>query len=63
MTWKQLTEKDCREWKRSAINPPDMWRSGVSSVMRVASQLSGRGAHSCGCCPCTCTLIKNPIMI
>ena len=31
MTWKQLTEKDCREWKRSAINPHDrnMWRSGV----------------------------------
>ena len=21
MTWKQLTEKDCREWKLSAINP------------------------------------------
>ena len=22
-----------------------------------------KGAHWCGCCPCTCTLIKNPIMI
>ena len=22
-----------------------------------------KGAHRCGCCPCTCTLIKNPIMI
>ena len=21
MTWKQLTERDCREWKLSAINP------------------------------------------
>ena len=21
------------------------------------------GAHWCGCCPCTCTLMKNPIMI
>ena len=45
MTWKQLTERDCREWKLSAINPHDSrtWRSGVRSAMRVASQLSGRG--------------------
>ena len=45
MTWKQLTEKDCREWKLSAINPHDRhsWRSGVRSAMRSASQLSGRG--------------------
>ena len=39
MTWKQLTEKDCREWKLSAIDPHDRhtWRSGVRS------QLPGRG--------------------
>ena len=45
MTWKQLTERDCREWKLSAINPHDrnVWRSGVRSAMRAASQLSGRG--------------------
>ena len=45
MTWKQLTKRDCREWKLSAINPHDrnMWRSGVRSAMRAASQLSGRG--------------------
>ena len=45
MTWKQLTERDCREWKFSAINPHDRhtWRSGVRSAMRAASQLSGRG--------------------
>ena len=45
MTWKQLTERDCREWKLSAINPHDRrtWRSGVRSDMRAASQLSGRG--------------------
>ena len=44
MTWKQLTERDCREWKLSAINPHDrnMWRSGVRSAMRAASQLSVR---------------------
>ena len=47
MTWKQLTERDCREWKLSAINPHDRrtWRSGVRSAMRAASQLSGMGAH------------------
>ena len=45
MTWKQLTERDCREWKLSAINPHHRhsWRSGVRSAMRAASQLSGRG--------------------
>ena len=45
MTWKQLTEMDCREWKLSAINPHDRrtWRSGVRSAMHAASQLSGRG--------------------
>ena len=44
MTWKQLTERYCREWKLLAINPHDrnMWRSGVRSAMRAASQLSGR---------------------
>ena len=31
MTWKQLTERVCREWKLLAINPHDRrtWRSGV----------------------------------
>ena len=45
MTWKQLTERDCREWKLSAINPHDrnIWRSAVRSAIRAASQLSGRG--------------------
>ena len=46
MTWKQLTERDCREWKLSVINPHGRhtWRSGVKSAMRAASQLSGRGS-------------------
>ena len=45
MTGKQLTERDRREWKLSAIDPHDRhtWRSGVRSVMRAASQLPGRG--------------------
>ena len=30
MTWKQLTERDRREWKLSVIDPHDRdtWRSG-----------------------------------
>ena len=45
MTWKQLTERDCREWKLLAIDPHDRhtWGSGVRSAMRAASQLPGRG--------------------
>ena len=45
MAWKQLTERDCREWKLSAIDLHDRhtWRSGVRSAMRAASQLPGRG--------------------
>ena len=45
MTWKQLTERDCREWKLSAINPHDRHtcRSGVRSAIHSASELSGRG--------------------
>ena len=45
LTWNQLTERDRREWKLSAINPHDRdtWRSDVRSAMRVASQLPGRG--------------------
>ena len=60
-TW-PLTKPNL-QWKLSAINPQDRytWRSGMRSAMRAASQLSGRGPT--GCCPCTCTLIKNPIMI
>ena len=45
ITWKQLTERGCREWKLSAIDPHDRdtWRSGMRSAMRAASQLPGRG--------------------
>ena len=45
MTWKQLTLKDSRQWKLSAIDPHngDTWRSGVRSAMCAASQLPGRG--------------------
>ena len=41
MTWKKLTERDCREWKLSAIDPRNRhtWRSGKRSAMGAASQL------------------------
>ena len=44
MTWKQLTERDRREWKLSAVNPHDRdtSRSGVRSAMLAANQLPGR---------------------
>ena len=43
MTWKQLTERDCREWKRSAINlmldiPGDLGPV-VQSVVSLTSLL------------------------
>ena len=42
---RQLTERDCREWKHSAIDPHDRHtgRSGTRSAMRAVSQLPGRG--------------------
>ena len=45
MTWTQLTERDRREWKLSAINPHDRdnRRSGVRSSICAVSQLPGRG--------------------
>ena len=45
MTWKQLTERDHREWKLSAINLHDRytWRSCVRSAMPAANLLPGRG--------------------
>ena len=65
MTWKQLTERDYREWKLSAINPHDsnMWRSGLRYAMRAASQLSGMGPTDVAVAPVPARLIKNPIMM
>ena len=42
---KKLTEKDCREWKLTTVDPLERstWRSGVRSAMRAASQLPGKG--------------------
>ena len=45
LTWKKLTERDCREWKLTKVDPHERstWRSGVRSAMRAASQLRGKG--------------------
>ena len=45
MTWRQLTERYCREWKLFTIDShdSDCWRSGVRSAMCAASQLPGKG--------------------
>ena len=45
LTWKKLTERDCREWKLMTVDPQERstWRSGVKSAMRAASQLPGKG--------------------
>ena len=42
-TWKKLTEKNCREWKLTTVDPQERstWRSGVRSAMRAASQERG----------------------
>ena len=44
LTWKKLTEKDCREWMPMTVDPQERrtWRSGVRSAMRAASQLPGK---------------------
>ena len=45
ITWKKLTEKDCHELKLTTVDPQErsIWRSGVRSAMRAASQLPGKG--------------------
>ena len=45
LTWKKLTERDCRKWKLTTVEPQERstWRSGVRSAMRAVSQLPGKG--------------------
>ena len=60
---KMTMEAADRERSQSveAFDPHDRHtsRSGVRSAMCAASQLPGRGAHWCSCCPCTCMLITR----
>ena len=45
-SWKQVTERDMRDWGLSKTDPHEKntWRSGVRTAMRAASQLPGRGS-------------------
>ena len=54
-TWKKLTEKDCREWELTTVDPQERstWRSGVRSAMRAASQLPGKGPTDVDDAPAT----------
>ena len=40
LTWKKLTERDCREWKLTTVDPQERstLRSGLRSAMHAASQ-------------------------
>ena len=62
LTWKQLTVRDCRDWKLSVFDPHERHTWSVRSAIRAASHLPGRGP-TCGYCPCTCILIENPMMM
>ena len=45
LTWKKLTEKDCRKWRLTTVDAQERttWKSGVRSDMHAASQLPGKG--------------------
>ena len=64
MTWKQLTERDRRELKLSAIDPHDRHLEIWCEICHACSKpVAWKGAHCCGYGPFTCTLIKNPMMM
>ena len=60
LTWKKLKKKDCREWKLTTVDPQERstWRSGVTSAMRAASQLPGRGPTDVDDAPAPARLSK-----
>ena len=46
MTWKQLTERDCREWKLSAIDPHGRHIEIWCEISHVCSKpATWKGAH------------------
>ena len=62
MIWKQLAERDCREWN-SQLSTLMIEICGDLVCYGCSKPAIWKGAHWCGCCPCTCTLIKNMIMM
>ena len=65
MTWMQPTETDCTEWKFSAIDPHDRDTCEIWCELCYACSkpVTWKGAHCCGYCPCTCTLITLMMMM
>ena len=61
LTWKKLTERDCREWKLTTVDPQERstWRSGVRSAMHAASQLPGKGPTDVDDAPAPARLYKK----
>ena len=61
LTWKTLTERDCREWKLTTVHPQERstWRSGVRSAMRAVSQLPGKGLTDVDDAPAPARLSKT----
>ena len=49
MTWKQLTERDRREWKLSAIDPHDRHLEIWCEICHACSKpVAWKGIHCCG---------------
>ena len=61
LTWKKLTERDCRERKLTTVDPQERstWRSDVRSAMRAASQLPGKGPSDVDDAPAHARKSKN----
>ena len=53
MTWKQLIERDCREWKLSTIDPHDRDTLEIwCEICHACSKpVTWKGAHCCGYFP------------
>ena len=65
LTGKQLTDRrDCRV---KVISYQPSWQTYLGIWCELCQAFSKpatwKGAHWCGCCPCTCTLIKNLMMM
>ena len=64
MTWRQLIERDCREWKLSAIghHNRDTWRSVVRSAMPCSKPATWKRPTVVDVTPVP-ALTKNPVMM
>ena len=64
MTWKQLTERDCESGSSWLSTLMVEICGDLCEICHACSKPAiWKRAHWCGCCPCTCTLIKNLIMM